>query len=75
MRLNKKKETKKMDEMILDHVARMIGQDTGEDWLPAIVSIEMQEFGEPYAPEQGFTCGTVFPALNKPFKAGEMRHE
>ena len=42
------------------------------DGLPAIVSIEIQKFGETYDVENGFPCGTVFPALYKPFVAGGM---
>ncbi len=40
--------------------------------MPAIVSIDMQKFGETYDVEDGFPCGTVFPALYKPFLAGGM---
>ncbi len=40
--------------------------------LPAIVSIEMQKFNETYEVEDGFPCGTIFPALHKPFLAGGM---
>ena len=42
------------------------------DGLPAIVSIELQKFGETYDVENGFPCGTVFPAIYKPFLAGGM---
>ncbi len=40
------------------------------EWLPAIVSIDIQTFGQPYEPETGFRKGTVFPALYKPFCGG-----
>ncbi len=40
--------------------------------LPAIVSIEIQRFGETYEVETGFPCGTIFPELHKPFLAGGM---
>ncbi len=42
------------------------------EWLPAIVSIDMQVFGTPYEPDNGFNRGTIFPALYKPFLAGGM---
>ena len=41
-------------------------------FLTAIVSIEVQKFGEVYDTEQGFSKGTIFPALNKPFLAGSV---
>ena len=40
------------------------------EFLTAIVSIEVQKFGEVYDTEKGFKCGTIFPVLNKPFLAG-----
>ncbi len=46
-----------------------------QDWLPAIVSIKIQDFGNTYSTEKGFNYGTVFPALNKPFEAGGHRYE
>lgn len=42
------------------------------EFLTAIVSIEMQKFGEVYDVEQGFKQGTIFPVLNKPFLAGSV---
>lgn len=42
------------------------------EFLTAIVSIEVQKFGEVYDTEKGFKCGTIFPVLNKPFLAGGM---
>lgn len=42
------------------------------DGLPAMVSIEMQKYGQTYEVEDGFPCGTIFPALNKPFCPGGM---
>lgn len=39
-------------------------------FLTAIVSIEVQEFGKVYETEKGFCNGTIFPSLNKPFLAG-----
>ena len=49
----------------------MIGftRDADES-MPAIVSSELQKFGETFDAEEGFPCGTIFPALNKPFLAG-----
>ena len=41
-----------------------------DEFLTAIVSIEVQKFGEVYDTEKGFKCGTIFPVLNKPFLAG-----
>ena len=43
-----------------------------DEFLTAIVSIEVQKFGEVYDTEKGFNCGTIFPVLNKPFLAGGM---
>ncbi len=39
-------------------------------FLTAIVSIEVQNFGQVYETERGFCKGTIFPPLNKPFLAG-----
>ena len=47
-------------------------ETTNTESMPAIVSIDMQKFGETYDVEDGFPCGTVFPALYKPFLAGGM---
>ena len=41
-----------------------------QDPIPAMVSIRIQEFRDLYDTEEGFRYGTVFSALNKPFRAG-----
>ena len=48
------------------------GLTPSAEWLPAIVSIDMQTFGNPYETNNGFNRGTIFPALYKPFLAGGM---
>lgn len=38
--------------------------------LPVMVFIEMQEFGRMYNEAEGLQRGTMFPALDKPFRGG-----
>ncbi len=54
----------------LGALANFSRETTVAENMPAIVSIEIQRFGETYDVQDGFPCGTVFPALYKPFLAG-----
>lgn len=40
------------------------------DWLPVLAFLPKQELGEAYEPECGFSRGTIFPVLDKPFMPG-----
>lgn len=63
-----------MEEKVLEFgaMARSESEPNDSDWMPAIVSIDMQNFGETYDVEEGFDIGTIFPPLNKPFLSGGM---
>ncbi|MBE6756972.1 MAG: spore coat associated protein CotJA [Ruminococcaceae bacterium] len=40
------------------------------DWLPVLAFVPKQELGDVYEPECGFSRGTIFPPLDKPFMTG-----
>lgn len=40
----------------------------------AIAYVRWQEFGDVYEPEDGFTRGTIFPELDKPFYGRRARY-
>ena len=59
-----------MEERSMNPSAKINKTDSSAEWMPAIVSIDMQIFGNPSNSETGFRQGTIFPALYKPFTAG-----
>ncbi len=38
--------------------------------VPAMSYIPYQQWGPTYMPLEGFSCGTIFPVLDKPFLRG-----
>ena len=42
----------------------------GDSWLAVMAFIPVQVLNEVYEPECGFSRGTIFPELDKPFLAG-----
>ncbi len=39
-------------------------------WLPVLAFVPVQELAQVYEVESGFSRGTIFPVLDKPFLAG-----
>lgn len=65
-----------MEESIFNFAEPYAVENTQEDkydFLPAIVSIEVQKFGDVYDTDAGFDLGTIYPALNKPLCVGGKR--
>ena len=48
----------------------MVTEQNGCDVLPAMAYVPIQQWSTPYAPEVGFSRGTVFADLDKPFMGG-----
>lgn len=51
---------------------RRVEQDTCgcDGWLPVLAFVPVQDLNEVFEPECGFSKGTIFPELEKPFMTG-----
>jgi hypothetical protein len=50
------------------HHERDMDCDVG--WLPVLAFLPAQKLNQVFEPECGFSKGTIFPELDKPFMAG-----
>ena len=44
--------------------------DCDVGWLPVLAFLPAQKLNQVFEPECGFSKGTIFPELDKPFMAG-----
>ena len=52
---------------------RSMREDVQDNDVLAMAFVNVQPLSAVYDTETAFTCGTLFPCLNKPFTAGGMR--
>lgn len=50
-----------------------IRKEPVDTMVPAMAYVPWQQWDETFDAEKGFSCGTIFPELYKPFKGGMCR--